>query len=1244
MTYLTEERQTISQIRTALDGLNKNVSTVEMMQDQSLTATQAQAVVSLVALAGQYNNGDRAGYAGSNHGQQSSIDQLLDEIENTITNEEAKVTSTFTLDMADIDSERDTSKAAAEGIHNGCVSALETPVSETNAIKLTKCGEPTATTASCVGDSELCVAIKAHAVASDEMDAATAAHQQATTEETTKVAECAVIRITQTEAAEGFHTDRKAVIDADLAAELERLETTIENCGKIVELVEQMQWSEKELLQAKASYSSSYRTGSSTDDKSGMEQLLSELRAMLSSEEARVLSEYNTDLVTAQADKQQADTKASELASQGKSALSSAVQQAQAAFDAAAPELEAATNAAATALAATEAATAQRQECVAKQLVNTPQFEQELEKTTTVAEEVKAKHLELHLKCEVSTDYLEISNQYVAIIKQAVDGTSCAASAHDAVTDKYTERGTANKIHSSSTPLITAWIGAANSSSSRRLFSATTSSTCDFSSDATSCESARNQINDFIANEDPQACSDELEDIVSENCDPGIMEASSCASTCNPQCYTCSATSAPIAPVAPVAPAVTAPVETVGDVVEAVLQVITAEEQRLSDVCDAHKAKFTKAHEDTMAAAQALYNQQIAEDQKCIDDAQQAIDDANLSGANARKAAAEADSNLKKIALTTAISARAEFAPQINSQLTESLRANQQAYDGTLHRVQESKTQANDKYAEQRTLIEKVEQAINDGVDKSAMLIVVGTAVKNVLESRLLGFNVTNYAHTYQGTTNGTYSNSDDTHAAYNAKTVDLIKMIDDLSAANTAELGIIDTSSAADVASALINQNEKVSNANTTYEEETERLSQAVTAAQAAVDSAQAAVDQQLPLKTAADADAAERQELLETAQTEATVAKQQAAAAFTVCVQNAQSAYDADVKLFDETLQAANSLLDQEEGIISQVRDWLTNSSISKPKPTSATFNKCAMEKTALDGAQSACNDGKESCARSKTENAVATAGSGSGSFSVSIQQVVTKTCEDADIDCQAASGTRVIYDQCISDNAALLSIDQTMKLALMQLSAKYLSETSLNYDTLDAQIGELDGLMDQILAKIRQERAAAVALRNQDEAGAATTKQAEEVGCMNAQQTVIDYWDGALVQSVLLSTDTSTARRLLSQLLSDTLAGGVIPRAQQALDVAVGVQLIATHEYNRLSSILQEKQGLSTAAVQAYAFGEPEAMQVYLQAEVDAQNTFVTERSSIESIARSNKEYIQAELEALVEIKAIVVELDL
>jgi len=769
------------------------------------------------------------------------------------------------------------------------------------------------------------------------------------------------------------------------------------------------------------------------------------------------------------------------------------------------------------------------------------------------------------------------------------------------------------------------------------------------------------------------------------------------------------------APAAPVAPAVAAPVETVGDVVEEVLQVIRAEEQRLSDVCDAHKAKFTKAHEDTMAAAQALYDQQIAEDQKCIDDAQQAIDDANLSGANARKAAAEADSNLKKIASTTAISARTEFAPQIDSQLTESLRANQQAYDGTLHRVQESKTQANNKYAEQRTLIEKVEQAISDGVDKSAMLIVVGTAVKNVLESRLLGFNVTNYAHTYQDTTNGTYSNSDNTHAAYNAKTVDLIKMVDDLSAANTAELGTIDTSSAADVASALSNQNEKVSNANTTYEEEKERLSQAVTAAQAAVDSAQAAVDQQLPLKTAADADAAEKQQLLETAQAEATVAKQQAAATFNACVQNAQSAYDADVKLFDETLQAANSLLDQEEGIISQVRDWLTNSSISKPKPTSATFNKCAMEKAALDGAQSACNDGKESCAKSKTENAVAAA-----AVNVSTQQVVTKTCEDADIDCQAASGTRVTYDQCIehtdahgcaisaglgwcaskaacvdlggeksacalakqscsraetqnvaaadvfnvsiqqvtipecadaaakcvciSDNAALLSIDQKMKLALVQLSAKYLSETSLNYDTFDAQIGELDGLMDQILAKIRQERAAAVTLRNQDEADAASTKQAEEVGCMNAQQTVIDYWDGALVQSVLLSTDTSTARRLLAQLLSDTLAGGVIPRAQQALDVSVGVQLIATNEYNRLSSILQEKQGLSTAAVQAYASGEPEAKQIYLQAEVEAQNTFVTERSSIESIARSNKEYIQAELDALVEIKAIVVELDL
>jgi len=764
-----------------------------------------------------------------------------------------------------------------------------------------------------------------------------------------------------------------------------------------------------------------------------------------------------------------------------------------------------------------------------------------------------------------------------------------------------------------------------------------------------------------------------------------------------------------------VAAPVAAPVETVGDVVEEVLQVIRAEEQRLSAVCDAHKAKFTKAHEDTMAAAQALYDQQIAEDQKCIDDAQQAIDDANLSGANARQEAAEADSNLKKIASTTAISARTEFAPQIDSQLTESLRANQQAYDETLHRVQESKQQANDKYAEQRTLIEKVEQAINDGVDKPAMLIVVGTAVKNVLESRLLGFNVTDYAHTYQDTTNGTYSNSDDTHAAYNAKTVDLIKMIDDLSAANTAELGTIDTSSAADVASALSNQNEKVSNANTTYEEEKERLSQAVTAAQAAVDSAQAAVDQQLPVKTAADADAAEKQQSLETAQAEATAAKQQAAATFNVCVQNAQSAYDADVKLFDETLQAANSILDQEEGIISQVREWLTNSSISKPKPTTATFNKCAIEKATLDGAQSACNDGKESCAKSKTENAVAAA-----AFNVSIQQAVTKTCEDADIDCQAASGTRVTYDQCIehtdahgcatsaglgwcaskaacvdlsgeksactlakqscsqaetenaaatdafnisiqqvtipecvdaaakcvciSDDAALLSMDQKMKLALVQLSAKYLSETSLNYDTFDAQIGELDGLMDQILAKIQQERAAAVTLRNQDEAEAATTKQAEEVGCMNAQQTVIDYWDEALVQSVLLSTDTSTARRLLSQLLSDTSGGGVIPRAQQDLEVAVGVQLIATNEYNRLSSILQEKQGLSTAAVQAYASGEPEAMQIYLQAEVEAQNTFVTERSSIESIARSNKEYIQAELEALVEIKAIVVELDL
>merc|ERR1740117_2001348 len=415
--YLSEETATLAELREALASLGQDASecATDLLQKGTLSAEQTKAVVSLLTLSGQYDNAQRAGYVAGSHDQTCKIEDLLKEIDADIAEEVATANSNFDSDSTDIQNDKDAAYAKAEKILQDCVDYHQGLVDAAKADMDHKC------------DVLLVAATAARDLAQSEYDEALRLLEEAKQTRIETIATCTATRDAALIQADAFFAERETSIDADHAAEETRLQSTIQQCDDITALVGDMTFTASSLLQAKGVDSGSYRTEDSGDGKASIIGLIESLQEQVANERARSATEYLNDNANNEAEKTRADDHAASVAQADLDSLQAAVDAARAAKVAAEPELAAATAAHDAASQVHNANMDTRATAQQIQATNTPNFQADLDETQAVADKILAKQQELHLKCQLSAKYLEITEGYVTLIQTAASSVSTNA-------------------------------------------------------------------------------------------------------------------------------------------------------------------------------------------------------------------------------------------------------------------------------------------------------------------------------------------------------------------------------------------------------------------------------------------------------------------------------------------------------------------------------------------------------------------------------------------------------------------------------------------------------------------------------------------------------------------------------------------------------------------------------------------------------------------------------------------------
>ena len=568
---MTQEQTTVNQIRTALSGLGKTTTCAgDLLQQGTLSADQAQAVITLMALAGatpqtalsQYDNGERAGYsAGAHNTQACKIEDLLKKIEETITAEKKTAEDNFTNDSADILKDKTDAYAAAEAIYTALETKHTKLVGDAAADKNTKC------------DDLLPKALQAKNTAVAEYDTANSNHESAKSTRTSEIATATTTRDNALTEADGFYTERDTAITTDHDAEIARLDATIAECDQITKLVDKMSFTASALLQAKAQgvADNSYRTANSADEKTSILELVDSLIAQVVTERARAAKEYLDDNSANQAEKSRADSEAASVATNDLQSLQRAVDEARTAKTAAEPELTAATQAHDDASKVHNANMDTRATAQKIQAVNTPNFQTDLDATKKVAGEILAKQQELHVKCELSKKYITITKDYVTLIQTAASSVSSNALSTTvntavSVTDSYTAAGTAAMIASAHTKLKEQLSKETKAERERCRLQGVDNPGCHADETGTTAWDHKTHVN------------------VANHADTNAMGQN--------QQY--DANGEPVASSRRLLSA-----QTLGSVITDILTQVTAEETRIKTECDAQEAAFNSQHVDT---------------------------------------------------------------------------------------------------------------------------------------------------------------------------------------------------------------------------------------------------------------------------------------------------------------------------------------------------------------------------------------------------------------------------------------------------------------------------------------------------------------------------------------------------------------------------------------------------------------------------------------------------------------------
>lgn len=1194
--YLNEEQGTVNEIRTLLEGLNKPA--IELLQDKTLSSEQLQAVVSLLALSGKYNNEERVGYGGSNHSQTLRIKELLTNIEDTINSQletccGSSVDSVFSRDSADIAADKASADAAAQAVFAAEELRLQTDVDTTTADKEAKCG--------------LLPALEAEKIADCGAYDAAAAHLTAVTDNAVIVrAQCEATKTAEDEQAADWFNERELNVDTDVNAEVARLEGTIASIDQIETFVDTMTFSAA-LLQQKNidNVPTSYRNEDSSDEKTDILSTIARLKETISNEFTRASAEYLADDTTVDnelsssnlAATQARDTDLVKLQEQVDATNATQVSLTQPLLDASAVH--------ASASAQHNANLDTQQGAVEIQTQNRPVFDQDLAETTTIAEQILGFQKELHNKCALASDYLTITDEYVELIQTAArnvhfDATTTITTGWE-VEDKY-EGKAAQYIADSHADIKAHFATIVDEESARTRSEGIDES--DHSADVadhalsagmgqhTTYNTAGQTARRLLATGPKGGAAGSAGGSAGAEFTP-IDESSDEEVGGDDE-------SLPPTEVAPVEP-----VEihsSLGQVIDAVRAKVAAEIERVNGMCSAQQAAFEAQNVDIMAVAQDHFTAQVQEDAARVSaaDAAVALSFAALESASAAKDNAQAALDNAAAEFRDAIATQARETVVVEAQFDAQQETNKDNHGLAQARIDAAIATSKNNYAEQRDLLDQVEAAVNSGVNQEELLQALTTAMKHVMKSRLYSFETTKSAH-FADNASGEYDHNANVSATFDKHTETLRGMVADLIAQNEAQLALVASSAQQDQVDANTTRDDALQAARTKLDNEIARLQLAQDNAQSAMENAQTALDDQTIVLDAAKIDYTNKeatyQSTLETGNNNIATAQQDRI----VCVNNTEATRQAEVARYATSLERAQGLLQTETDMVEQIRAAVNGEEFNAA-PAMATWNSCAAEKTAANTAASACAEKTEACEVSRTQNAYNNA-------------ALAPACEEQTAACELGVSTKAAFDSCNGATLVQTKLLSTKDLenAFMQLRAKYASATDMGLD-FSAHKEEMETILVQIEAKIAAEKTAAELQASTDNESTESKAAVATQGCLDAEQAIQEEWNGKIAVA-----------------LGDRDAALVTRQAEQASwDGLEGVLATKTQEYN--------------TAVAAFA-SEGAIAQALFDSEVSAAwSAYNDEKNLIESVAATDSAYLNAENDALGEIQLIVARLGL
>merc|ERR1712086_442305 len=426
------------------------------------------------------------------------------------------------------------------------------------------------------------------------------------------------------------------------------------------------------------------------------------------------------------------------------------------------------------------------------QATNTPNFQNDLDETQAVADKILAKQQELHLKCELSKKYLEITEGYVTLIQTAASSVSTNAlettvNSAVSVEDSYMAAGTADMIAD------------AHQMIKEQL------------SKETSAERARCRLEGV---DGPGCHEDEVgTEAWDHDTHADVANHANTAGMGENQQYDANGEA--------VAGRRLLSAQTLGSVVDTILSQISAEQTRVNDECAAQEAAFTSQHVDTLSVAQDHYDVQMKEDADRLAAAQvaEAASAAVLASALARKQTAQRDYDEKAATLRDALATQEKYVPIVNQRKADSLATNIERFIAASAAIEASKTSADAKYDEQDTLLAEVKTQVEAGLNKAELLQSLTTAVKKIVKTRLYDFTAGS-ADDFEDKAAGDYHDNGQEGAdtqEFNVDTDTLTGMINSLIAQNNAQLAVVKTTSDADIATEVSRRDTRISAADAT-------------------------------------------------------------------------------------------------------------------------------------------------------------------------------------------------------------------------------------------------------------------------------------------------------------------------------------------------------------------------------------------------------------------------------------------